>query len=219
MPVGRRGGLPSCPTSQAREDPSQALRASSPPHRGEPSCRVGALTSNAALSPLPRPREGERCPKGGEGAPRLPHWTIQRRPLSGASRQLIPRACLGPSSLKTAHCAVFRAFAARHRGEPSCRVGVLTSNPALSPLPRPREGGCSARKTVQWTVFSEAGPVRARWDPMRQHWARAFGRPLGEVPEGRRGGYPIPQVFVMSPAVYSSRSHSPSAAAMTWSMS
>ena len=31
------------------------------------------------------------------GLPCLPHMTCQRRPLSGASRQLIPRACLGPS--------------------------------------------------------------------------------------------------------------------------
>ena len=42
----------------------------------------------------------------------------------------------------------------------------------------PTAVGSSARRTVRWTVLSENGPVRARWDPMRQHWARAFGRPL-----------------------------------------
>ena len=106
-------------------------------------------------------------------------------------------ACLGPSSLKAAHCAVFRAFAARHRGEPRlsrgcaglalctipfprrakaaarcanlvlrayppCLAGVQAWNSTLSPLPRPREGGRSARKTVQWTIFSEAGPAGPR---------------------------------------------------------
>ena len=34
------------------------------------------------------------------------------------------------------------------------------------------------------------GPVRARWDPMRKHWARAFGRLVEKWPEGPIG-YPI----------------------------
>ena len=79
----------------------------------------------------------------------------------------------------------------------------------------PSAVGSNARRTVRWTclplwgrwreapeeVLSENGPVRARWDPMRQHWARAFGRPPEEVPEGRRGGYPIPQLSVKNQKV------------------
>jgi hypothetical protein len=52
-------------------------------------------------------------------------------------------------------------------------ANICAQTPSL-PIPV----GSSARETVQWTVFSENGPGRARWDPMRQHWARAFGRPL-----------------------------------------
>ena len=58
-----------------------------------------------------------------------------------------------------------------------CRAGF--------PKPSPMGKGSSTRKTVQWTVFSENGPVRARWDPMHQHWARASVGPGGRAERGR----------------------------------
>ena len=71
-------------------------------------------------------------------------------------------------------------------------------------LPPHSQMGSSARRTVRWTclplwgrwreapeeVLSENGPVRARWDPMRQHWARAFGKPLGRGTVCGGGGPP-----------------------------
>ena len=122
-------------------------------------------------------------------------------PVPGADsplRRCAPALPLTGADSPLRRCAPVLPLTGASQG---CRAYAYSSRSVLSPLPRPREGGRSARKTLQWSVFSEAGPVRARWDPMRQHWARAFGRPPEEVPEGRRGGYPIPQLSVMSQKV------------------
>ena len=52
-----------------------------------------------------------------------------------------------------------------HRGAGAARQSL----PCVKGIERPENSPVDC--------FSEIGPVRARWDPMRQHWARAFGRP------------------------------------------
>ena len=154
------------------EAPSQALRASSPPHEGEP--------SPDGVS-LPRPREGERCPKGGEGVPLLLAQSDDPTQLQAALECGADAAVFAPSDVRPD--ALARLELSTFTGRLMLALPAVLTAEALDGL---NAWALENRDRFQATFLSNIGQLALEWpgrrigDFMLNHASDAAAAQLAE---------------------------------------